>query len=271
MEDAEFDYVTGQGRPGFPALLGAYDAASQMIASRGDAVLDIPYGAHRRQRMDLFPAFGAARATLVYFHAGYWQSRDKATFRFIAQSFNEGGLNVVLVNYPLCPEVTLAELSATAAAALAPIAGLAAGRPIVLSGHSAGGHLAVELAMRSTPARHLIAGVAGLSGVYDLRPLVETSLNRALALNEPAAYDASPVLRVTPGVPPAIFAVGAAETDAFRRQNRAMAAAWSAAGATAQEKIVDQADHFTILQTFTDRQSDLHRAVLALAEGPAQL
>lgn len=261
MNDVEFGYVTGQGHAGYPDLLAKFGQLSDEIAARGDARLDISYGPHPRQRLDLFPATGQAFATLVYLHAGYWQSRDKATFRFIAASFNQAGLDVVLMNYPLCPEATVESLTEAAAAALPAIAEVGGGPgQLLLSGHSAGAHLAVELAMRGS-----VAGVVGLSGVYDLRPLTGTTLNRNLALDMNTAAAASPLLRITRGMPPGIFAVGGAETCAFSDQTHAMGSAWSAAGADAREITVAHANHFTILTEFTDRSSELHRATLDLA------
>ena len=74
LHDAQFQYVTGQGRPGFATLLPDFEARSAAVASAG--VLDIRYGEAARETFDFFPATGTARGLLVYFHAGYWQSRD---------------------------------------------------------------------------------------------------------------------------------------------------------------------------------------------------
>ncbi|HKX23543.1 MAG TPA: alpha/beta hydrolase [Rhizorhapis sp.] len=266
MKDAEFEYVTGQGRPTFPALIGAFEAESDAIARGADACLDLAYGSHSRQRLDHFPAVPGARAALVYFHAGYWQSRDKAMFRFIAEPFNHAGLDVVLVNYPLSPDRKVSEIVQAAAESIAVIVELTGGLPLILSGHSAGGQLVTELSMLES-ARARIVGVVGLSGVYDLRPLVGTSLNRALALDDDDARAASPILHIGTGLPPAIFAVGATETDAFVQQTRLMAELWKSHGNEVQFHCCAGDDHFTILRSFTDPAHALHRATLALADG----
>jgi arylformamidase len=264
VDDAEFEYVTGQGRPSFPALLARYEQASAEQARREDALLDLRYGPAARQLLDFFPAGAEARGTIAYFHAGYWQSRDKSTFRFVAKSFNRGGLNVAVVNYPLCPDVTIAELIDAVAAAVPVIGKLSLGRPIVLAGHSAGGHIAVELGMRETDRASHIAGIVAISGVFDLQPLVKTSLNGRLNLDDSLAGDASPVFRVKPGSPPAIFTVGGSETGAFLQQTRNMFQAWRAAGNDSRHHIVVDADHFSVLQSLTDPKDVLHRMVSAL-------
>ena len=138
--------------------------------------------------------------------------------------------------------------------------------PWIAAGHSAGAHLAVELALtdwasRGAPA-DTVAGVVALSGVYDLAPLIRTPLNDNLKLTPESARAASPVFRVNAGAIPALFAVGAEETAAFRRQNQDMALAWSRAGHPAQTLVVEGADHFSLLRGVTHEASPLHQSIL---------
>lgn len=95
--------------------------------------------------------------------------------------------------------------------------GVAAGRggaSLIAAGHSAGGHIAVELALSEWQAASPICGVAALSGVCDLEPLIGTPLNDKLRLTRPVAYAMSPVHRTRSGMPPALFVAGGAETPA---------------------------------------------------------
>ncbi|WP_434665634.1 alpha/beta hydrolase [Paraburkholderia sp. A3BS-1L] len=268
MNDAEFQYVTGQGRPSFPALLAGFEAQSAAAVHTEDCRLDLPYGPGPRQVFDFFTARRRARATLVYFHAGYWQSRDKATFRFIAPAFTRLGLNVALVNYPLCPTVSLGKLLESAHASLDAVAtaGNASARqqplPLILSGHSAGGHIAVELALAQMPVaaaqRPAVAGVVALSGIYDLAPLLATTLNRNLMLDAADADRHSPLHRVQPERARALFGVGGDETTAFLDQSRQMCKAWQQAGNHGVLEIAPGADHFSLLQQFTSPQASLY-------------
>ena len=275
LSDAQFQYVEGQGRPGFPVLLAQFESQSAQALAQLPCARDLPYGAHERQTFDFFPARGDAAGTLVYFHAGYWQSRDKSGFGFIALAFTAMGLNVGLVNYPLCPTVMLAELVESARAAVLAIkARLARSKssahPLIAAGHSAGAHLAVELAL--TPGL-AIDGVIALSGIYDLVPLLGTTLNAKLRLDTDSAVRGSPLHRARPGAPPALFAVGGAETQAFVAQNQAMHAAWRAAGLASEAVVVPGADHFSLLQDWISPAGVLVAPVarllaLALARQP---
>ena len=274
MQDPQFQYVEGQARPGFATLLPQFEALSAAAAPAG--TLNIRYGEAARESFDFFPSEGAARATLVYFHAGYWQSRDKATFRFIAPAFTRHGLHVVLVNYPLCPHVALGHLLDAARRSVLVVRGHVSARghgdlPLVAAGHSAGGHIAVELgltdwAQQNAPAR-TISGVVALSGIYDLEPLVATTLNTHLGLDAARARQHSPLWRVGANAPPALFAVGADETPAFLDQNQRMADAWHHAGHPSAVNVVAGADHFTLLEQLVQSGSGLQQSVLALVDG----
>lgn len=267
MSDATTQYLTGQMRPSFPALLDGYqrDSDAVMLTDR-----DVPYGPHPRQAFDFIESRLPWRGTLLYFHAGFWQSRDKALFRFIAPALLAHGIDVALANYPLCPDVTLPALVAATQAAVPAVLSHAArrgrgtGRALIAAGHSAGGHIAVELALMEWNGGSPIAGVVGISGVYDLVPLLNTPLNDRLQLDQVTARALSPLYRLRSGMPPAVFAVGSAETAAFQHQTITMQTAWVTAGNRATALVVEGADHFSILQDLRADGRTLS-AILALA------
>jgi len=266
----EASYVTDQRRAHWPATIAGLEAASAEVAARPGFVGDVGFGPHPRQRFDWYPADGTPRATLAYFHPGYWQMRDRTLFRCLMPVFAAMGLDVAMVGYPLCPDVDLATLTEAARASVPALCDFTRERhgralPIVAAGHSAGGHLAVELALTDWTARgiapHPIAAIVALSGVYDLEPLVATSLNAALRLDSAGARAASPIHRVGARGAPALFAVGGGETAAFRDQNARMAAAWRGAGHRADVVESGEDDHFSLITTLGDGESPLHHAV----------
>ncbi len=270
VNDPVFQYLTGQLHQTHAGLLAGFERESAAAVSTGQPTLDIPYGPHPRARFDHFAA-EASGATIVYLHAGYWQARDKAQFRFLAPAWVAGGVSVALANYPLCPDVTLAALT-EAVHGLIPALGDPAGR-IVVMGHSAGAHLAVELALTDWPARGIarspIAGIVGLSGIYDLAPLRATPLNDKLRLDAAEAHEASPLYRLRPGLPQALFATGARETAAFHDQTAALVRAWSGAGNHATVMTVPGADHFSLLRQVCDPTAVLFDEIRALIDARA--
>lgn len=271
----EAAYVVDQRRPHWPATIDGFIAASAEVATRPGFIGDLRYGSHPREVFDWYRTAGEARGLVAYFHPGYWQMRDRTLFRCLMPLFADLGFDVATVGYPLCPEASLAKLTDSARAAVPALlahARRARGHdlPIVVAGHSAGGHLAVELGATDWAARGAspspIGGVVALSGVYDLEPLVTTSLNIALRLDTASARAASPVHRVPTGAPPALFAVGSAETPAFLAQNRDMAAAWRAAGNPTRTLESQGDDHFSLILRLMDPASPVHRAVTALLD-----
>jgi len=256
---AQFDYLDGQLRATHPALFARFAAASARAVAECAPEIDVGYGPHPRQTFDLFRAVGRARGTLAYFHGGYWQARDKADFAFIAPSLVADGHDVALVNYPLCPEVSVADIGDAAAWVMAHLTG-----PVILAGHSAGGQIVAGLGLVAQARGWDVAGVLAISGVFDLVPLVETTLNERLGLDAESALAVSPVCRVVGSAPRAIFAVGGGETAAFHAQTRRMTRAWAAVGNAAREMIVPEADHFSILDGFCG-DGALRKAVRALS------
>ena len=146
-------------------------------------------------------------------------------------------------------------------AAVAP--GLAA------AGHSAGGHIAVELAGSDWGGPSPITAVVAISGVYDLAPLIDTPLNGSLRLDGATAHAMSPVHRIRAEMPPALFAVGGAETAAFQAQTARMHAAWTGAGNPAACVVVGDADHFSVLRAL-QRPGPLQDEAVRLAAEPVR-
>jgi pimeloyl-ACP methyl ester carboxylesterase len=136
--------------------------------------------------------------------------------------------------------------------------------PIALCGfpgHSAGGHIAIELALSQWPARlkngRPIERVIALSGVFDLRPLLSTPLNGNLQLSPEEAYLRSPLFRASAVSIPTLFVVGADETRAFKRQSEDMCLAWRDAGNVADHMVVANADHFSLLKQLSGPRSSV--------------
>lgn len=256
----QFEYIDGQLRPSHPALFEHFAAQNDRAVEHGQPTLDRAYGPHSRQTLDLFRAPGQRKAVVAYFHAGYWQSRDKSGFRFLAPPLAADGFDVALINYPLSPQMGVSEIVAAASASIASLAGLTDNAPLILVGHSAGAHIAVELGMHAR-ASCKVAGIMSISGVFDLAPLIHTSVNERLGLDAAIARAASPLHRVAEDAPPALFAVGALETQAFRDQTAAMSTAWSAAGNKSRQITVPHADHFSILTELSHEDGALRAAM----------
>jgi arylformamidase len=144
-------------------------------------------------------------------------------------------------------------------------------RPVV-TGHSAGGHLTAAMLasdwrkVAGVPADLVRAGCA-ISGVFDLPPLIGTSINDAVRLDAQSARAASPLFWPPPPKDRALVAaVGGLESSEFHRQSRDLAQAWARTGVKTEYLPVPATNHFTIVDELTKPDSALFTRVLSLAQ-----
>ena len=220
----------------------------------------VRYGEGERHTMDLFEA-GDGPA-VIYVHGGYWQALDKTFHSVHARGLNARGVTVAVPSYDLCPNVRIGDIVEDIRAAVAVLA-RETGRDVIVSGHSAGGHLAA--CMLATEA-HVPAAYA-ISGVFELAPLISTSLNGALKLDEAEAQALSPLTWPAPEGKILDAVVGGAESGEFLRQSAAIARAWGENGATARYEEINGANHFTIIAPLTDPDSAMVERLTQLARG----
>lgn len=159
---------------------------------------DIPYtsGDNPRQMLDLYMPRGATHVPMVVFvHGGFWQRQDKNFFQPIVGLYsNVGialarqGIGVAVINYRLVPSVTFDEQYADVARSLAWVQTNIASRGgdpahLVLTGHSAGGHIAALSAFDDARLTAEGVEVTAIRGYAPLSPILDLA---ALASHPPA-------------------------------------------------------------------------------------
>jgi arylformamidase len=245
-------------------IIEGWRRKSAEARSRLNPMMDIKYGPHRRENYDLFRA-SEAKGTLVFIHGGYWRMLSKLESSFVAEPFVQAGYSVALFNYPLCPDVRLADIRTSILRAYNHLCREtlteSEKQRIVVSGHSAGGHLAALFATVETYA-HPLHGIVSLSGVFDVEPLINTSMNADLRLTVETARPLNLLAATAVNTVPLLAAVGAEESDEFHAQSRKLAERWNAT----YHPVADT-NHFTIVHDFADPASDLHRKVLNMLAG----
>lgn len=260
--DLEAEYNNRAAVPDHPAVMARWKADAK-AARAVHAPVRLAYGAGEREAMDLFEA-GADAPVAVFVHGGYWQALDPSWFSWVAPALIGRGVSVAVAGYDLCPSVRLGAIVHQMRAAAEMLRARSGRRPMVF-GHSAGGHLAACLLSEGRASAAL-----AISGVFDLRPLVETSINAALGLDALEAAALSPLLWPAPngGAPGGTVLdcwVGAEETAEFRRQSRDMADAWGAKGAETRYEALPGLNHFTVLDPLADPDSAMVRRIVELA------
>jgi arylformamidase len=239
---------------------------------------NLRYGTASAEALDFFPAPVADAPLLVFIHGGYWRAFDKSDFTWIVPAYVATRYNVAVVNYGLAPATPLAEIVRQLERACAWLYRQSPGmgvdpRRIVWAGHSAGAHLTAMMLTRDWPRleaglpHRLLAGALCISGIYDLRPLVEAQfLKSDLRLDLELARELSPVFRSPSTETPCVLAVGALESSEFRRQTCELRDAWPSTAVRDAFEVPDT-DHFSVCEAFATPGHLLFETTCALLQG----
>lgn len=261
----EAEYNARASIPDHPAIFARWAETSAEARRRLGGAVEVRYGSGPLACLDLFPATREAAPLLVFIHGGYWRSLDKRDFSFLAPPLLKAGFAVAMVNYDLCPAVSVTRIVEQSREALRWLHQHAGefgydGGSLHLAGHSAGGHLVAMLfatdwaASGSPEVGEAIAGGIALSGLFDLAPLRETSVQQEIRLDQSEVDKLSPA-RLAPRIAaPLRVAVGALESRAFRDHAELLHQRWPHCAAPV---IVPDAHHLSIVDRFADPASGL--------------
>jgi arylformamidase len=253
--------------PEHPQFFARWAELSARARATMICYLDRRYGDAPGETMDIFPARKGDGTCMMFIHGGYWRSLDKSDFAFLAPAWVDAGVSLAVVNHDLCPKVSIEEIVGQLLRASswlyrnAEQYGMDEDR-LYVSGHSAGAHLAAMMMAALWPVfdarlpRDLYKGALPISGIYDLRPLVQVDwLNQDLRLDEAAALKVSPAFLPPATRAPVMTCVGGAESSEYKRQNALLAERWR--GAFSGDIAMPGANHFSIVDALANQSSAL--------------
>ncbi|BCH23863.1 alpha/beta hydrolase [Mesorhizobium sp. L-8-3] len=240
-------------------------AFREELASAGRARLDLAYGTGERNRFDLFLPETETKGLVVFVHGGYWLRLDKSFWSHLAAGPLANGYAVAMPSYTLCPDIRISGIVAEVAAAIGAAAALIDG-PLMLTGHSAGGHLVSRMISATSPiaapVQARIRHVVSISGVHDLRPIMRTAMNGDLRIDEAEALTESPALLRPMDNARITCWVGGGERAEFIRQNALLANVWTGLGASTAAVIEPDRHHFSIIDGLADAAHPLTHCLL---------
>jgi arylformamidase len=274
--DWEVEYNNRARVPEHPQIFArwARDGAAYRdeLTKEARAEIGLKYGPSERQTIDLFKPRGGGDGPLALFiHGGYWRTLEPSSFSQMARGMNAHGVTVAVSGYDLAPKVSISQIiDQTRQACLFLWSRLH--KRIMVSGHSAGGHLVACMVATdwktldaAAPADLAPAGYA-ISGLFDLAPLLHLSSNADFKLDAAEAQRISPLF--WPPVRGKVLdaVVGALESSEFQRQSKIVADDWRERGAQTRYEAIAGLNHFTICDPMVDANSAMTKRLVELAK-----
>jgi len=254
----------------FQAIMQDYQTLSDKAHHLPNTKAAIEFCAETGLKMDLFGTVpGQLRPVVVFIHGGYWRALSRGQSAFAAPMLAERGIACAVPDYRLAPSVGIADIVGDCRRALAYLwknaAQLGIDRHrIVVTGSSAGGHLAAAMAQPGWQAGYGLPdqplhGCLPVSGLFELAPLAASHVQDWMQFS--AADLAESPMRHAPRGVKGVLALAAdkGEAPGFHRQSDAYArvTGWPVMRIPAR-------NHFDVILDLADANSQLSRGLLGL-------
>jgi|694.fasta_scaffold42352_5 arylformamidase len=248
-----------------PWYIEQYGAKSSAARNAlGDKLQKVAYGTHDDEYL-LLAEHSPNAPLLIFIHGGYWKALSADECCMWASDALAQGISFASINYTLAPQATLSHIVQQCRSAVQWLQQRSSLAPCnaVVSGSSAGAHLA---AMCSTADlnNNFITGAVLLSGVFDLRPLLHTTVNDPLQLTQDEAIGLSPQLQAVSPIAQVVVAWGEHETNSFKDQSHNYAEHLTAGGCNVAQIEVEEHDHFDVIYDLITPATPLGDATLQL-------
>ena len=271
QDELEYQYNPRVSVPEYPELAKVRAAQARKVRESAKSWLNVPYGSSAREMLDIYAADKPGGPVLVYIHGGYWRSGSKEDNCNFVPTFTRRGATVVLLEYDLCPQVTVTDIVRQTRASIAWVyrnITRYSGNPakLFVSGHSAGGHLtAMALAhdwgKEGLPS-DLIKGAVATSGVYDLDMVMKISVQEQVRMTPDQAKANSPFLNPPRVKCPVLVAIGGDEPDGWQQMSRDYFEFCKQNGMDAEYLIEPEANHYTMSEHLLDDTQPLTKAMI---------
>jgi acetyl esterase/lipase len=249
--DMDLAYANGAFIKGAEDYVPRWEAkAAAFRAGLGPQAQTHSYGTGARHQFDLFLPASTPRGSVTFIHGGYWLASDRSQWSHLAAGVLAQGWACAMPSYTLAPQARITEMTAEMVAALTAIGQHVAG-PMVVTGHSAGGHLAARMGCDDITLPRL-ARVVPMSPLSDLEQIAQTKMQDSLHLDATEIAAQSPArLTLRTGVQAHVW-VGGQERPSFLWQARLLSEAWDCPWTVSPDQ-----HHFNVIDALEDPTSPL--------------
>ncbi|MDE0306909.1 MAG: alpha/beta hydrolase [Albidovulum sp.] len=265
-------YSPREAVPEHPVWKAHWSLFSELARKTRAGKLRVPYGPTPGQTLDIFPANEPDSPINIFVHGGFWRFLDSFDHTLVAPAVLDAGGASILLNYDLCPTVPLTEVIRQVRSALKWVwdnAEQANGDrdKIFLSGHSAGGHLALMMSTGDFNSEiglpdNVVKGATIVSAMLDLEPILLVPGCEDLLITEDTFRDVSPKYRPPDPAIPLVVAVGGRETSEWIRQTEDMLAVLKDQGSSVKYLKPDYDQHYSILFSLGNPMTELCSSML---------
>jgi len=271
LDEMEYQYNPRVSVPEYPELAKMRAAHARKVRDSAKSWLNVAYGSSPRELLDIYAADKPAGPVLVYIHGGYWRSGSKEDNCNFVPTFTQRGATVVLVEYDLCPQVTVSDIVRQTRSAIAwtyknIVRYGADPAKLFIAGHSAGGHLTgMALAHdweKDGLPRDLIKGAVATSGVYDLQMVMQISVQEDVRMTPEIAAANSPMIHPPRVMCPLLVAVGGAEPKGWQQMSEDYFQFAKQHGMNATYLVEPDANHYTMSEHLLDDRRPLTQAMI---------
>ena len=252
-------------------VIARYVARSRATRARLDHRRNVRYGPSADETLDIFYAPRSPAPVQVFVHGGAWRHFTKDDYSFVADSFVPAGIHTVVLSFANLPTVRLPDMLAQVRRGFAWVCRHAesfGGDPsrVYACAHSSGAHL-TALALAADPAAQglddgCVQAATLLSGPYDMEPVMLSARSAYVRLTAYEVAALSPLAHADAIRCPIVIASADGDTDEFKRQSDAFAAALGRAGRLAGRIVLTGMNHFEGMEAFGDPDGPLTAAIL---------
>lgn len=271
--DADYTARSTVSDADFARIIGQYRSLTEAAQSGEAGFASYQFCRETGLKLDLYGTQpGERRPVVVFIHGGYWRALDRGHSGFAAPMLAAHGIACAVPDYRLAPAASITDIISDCRRAIAWLwknagdLGLDRNR-IVVTGSSAGGHLAAAMAQPGWQPSHGLPdqplhGCVPVSGLFELAPLSASHVQDWMRFT-PAELADSPMRHPPQGLRGAVaLAAGKGEAPGFHRQSEAFA------GLTGWPLLrIEGRNHFDVILDLADGQSALSKALIDLTLG----
>ncbi len=268
--DADYTARATVSDADFARIIGRYQSLTLAAQNAPIGCSSFEFCPTTGLRLDIYGTkAGDRRPVVVFIHGGYWRALGRDHSGFAAPMLAANGIALAVPDYRLAPAARITEIIADCRRAIAwlwqnaDVLGLDRSR-IIVTGSSAGGHLAAAIAQPGWQAAHglpdqTLHGCLPVSGLFELAPLAASHVQDWMRFTDMELAQ-SPMRHPARHLRGAVaLAEGSGERPGFHRQS----AAYAALTGWPLHRIANR-NHFDVILDLTDEDSLLSRTLLDL-------